>query len=551
MSFDILIRNGRVVDGTGNPWFKADVGIKDGKISAIGHMASANAGRVLDASDLIVCPGFIDMHSHSDMTPLINRECESFIRQGITTQVIGNCSFSSAPNSDKYRSLNETRSLFNIETGKVKQDWNTFDQYLRRMDGVATNIVTQVGSGALRIAVMGYEMRTPTKNELMEMKQLLAEAMEDGAFGMSFGPYPPAAYADTEELIELCKVVAKYGGIFSTHIRWDSATNFITALEEAIEIAEKSGCSMQVSHLASKYNAWGQNQKSLNLIAEAKAQGLDITTDHFTYVYGMAPMTVLLPDWAHEGGPEKIQERVGDPKIREKMKEYVLTEEKSYCHRSLAADGLWNMIRATGLRKNPENEGKTLQEISEERGTEPWTTVYDLIQEEGLPHPWVMGKVYREDEVRRVLKSPYCMVCSDGASLAPYGPLGVGKPHPRFYGTYPSLFRKYVRGETRKELLGDDGSKILTLEEAVKKCTSMPAQKLGLADRGVIRENAWGDIVVFDEEAIKDKMTYDNPHQYPEGIPYVLVNGVVVIDRGEHTGAFPGKALRGPGYKRQ
>ncbi|MFQ6075509.1 MAG: amidohydrolase family protein [Candidatus Bathyarchaeia archaeon] len=548
MSFDILIRDGRVVDGTGNPWFRADVGIKEGKIAAVGHLGSAKADRVIEASGLIVCPGFIDIHNHSDTTPLTNRNCESFVRQGVTTQVIGNCGTSAAPISEEYRHIVEARTN-NLDI--VRLDWNTFDQYLRRMDGVATNIVPQVGNGTLRIAVMGYEMRAPTKRELREMKQLLTGALEDGVFGMSFGPYPPAGYADTEELIDLAEVVAMYGGIFSTHIRGDSATTFIPAVREAIEIGERSGCPVQISHHASLYDAWGQNQQSLRLIEEAQGRGVDVTCDLHTYVYAAAGLTTLLPDWAHEGGPEKILERVSDPETREKMREFVLAEEKSYTHRSIAADGLWDKIRISRSRSSPGNEGKSLEKIGKERGTDPWTTVYDLLQEEGPPYQGIISKAYREDEVRRAIESPYSMVSSDGRSVAPYGPLGVGKPHPRYYGTFPSLFRKYVRGETRRELLGDEGARILTLEEAVRKSTSMPAQKLGLLDRGVIRENAWADVVVFNADTITDKATFVKPHQYPEGIAYVLVNGVVVIDEGEHTGALPGRTLRGPGYRKR
>lgn len=537
-----------MVDGTGNPWFRADVGIKDGRVAAVGDLGSVDADRAIGASGLVVCPGFIDIHNHSDTSPLVNRNCESFIRQGVTTQVIGNCGTSAAPISDEYRHIIEARTD-NLDI--VRLDWITFDQYLRRMDGVATNIVPLVGNGTLRVAVMGYEMREPTKKELGYMKRLLAEALEDGVFGISFGPYPPAGYASTGELIDLAEVVARYGGIFSTHVRGDSSTTFIPAVEEAIEIGERSGCRVQISHHASLYDAWGQNQRSLRLIEEAQGRGVDVTCDLHTYVYAAAGLTTLLPDWAHEGGPEKILERVSDPELRERMREFVLAEEKSYTHRSIAADGLWDKIRISRSRVSPGNEGKTLREISEERGTDPWTTVFDLLHEEGPPYQGIISEAYREDEVRRVMKSPYSMVSSDGQSVAPYGPLGVGKPHPRYYGTFPSLFRKYVRGETRRELLGDEGLRILTLEEAVMKSTSMPAQKLGLRDRGVIREDAWADLVIFNAETVADRATFDSPHRYPGGIAYVIVNGVIVIDEGEHTGALPGKALRGPGYKRR
>ncbi len=545
---DILIKEGTVADGTGKLPYKADIGIRASKITKIGSLDSARASKVIHARGLIVCPGFIDIHNHSDTSPIVNPKCESFIRQGVTTQVIGNCGTSAAPITDKYRHIQEARTE-DLELAKL--DWNTFAQYLKRVDSLATNIASLVGNGTLRIAVMGYDMRPPTKNELREMKQLLTEAMGEGAFGLSFGPYPPAGYADTRELIELCQVVSKHHGIFSTHIRGDSATTFIPAVKEAIEIGEKSGCPIQISHHASLYNAWGQNQQSLELIGEAQARGIDVTCDLHPYVYAAAGLTTLLPDWAHEGGPQNIQERLKNPEMREKMKEYVLTEEKSYTHRSLAADGLWSMIRITRSRSSPENEGKTIEEVSQVRETDPWAVVFDLLQDEGPPYQGIASKAYRDDEVRRVMRSPYSMVGSDGRSVAPYGPLVAGKPHPRYYGTYPTLFRKYVRGETRRELLGDEGAEILTLEEAIKKSTFTPARKLGLHDRGIIREKTWADVVIFDADMIADKATFDNPHQYPEGIHYVLVNGVVVIDLGEHTGALPGKALKGPGYKRK
>lgn len=536
MAFDLLIKNGKIVNGTGNPWFKADIGIKDGKIEKIGRLNSTDAEKIIDAKGLIVSPGFIDMHNHSDISVFFNPKLESAIRQGITTLVIGNCGSSLAPVNPA------TKDLFmkHIETflppdAELEVTWNTFKEYLSKLEEIemAANIAPLVGHGTIRIAVMGFDGREPTTEELNEMKKLVAEAMEAGAFGMSTGLiYPPGVYSKTEELVELCKVVAKYGGIYASHIRGEGDT-LVEAVKEAIYIGEKAGVPVEISHhKAAGKSSWGKTEETLKLMEEARERGVDVTCDQYPYRAGMTSLSTVLPPWVHVGGVEEMLRRLRDPKEREKIRRDI--EQGLPGWENFVADCGWEniYISSVATEKNKHLEGKNVAEIAKIKGKDELDAVCDLLLEEEGRVTIVLFMMDDEDIVR-VMKSPLQMVATDAWAVAPYGVLGAGKPHPRFYGTYPRVLGRYVREK-----------KVLTLEEAVRKMTSFPAQKLGLRDRGLILEGMWADVVIFDPAKIIDKATYQNPHQYPEGIEYVIVNGKIVIERGEHTGVLPGKILR-------
>ena len=532
MLLDIILKNGFVVDGAGNPKFRADVGVMDGKIVKIGGLGSSKADRVIDAKGLVVSPGFIDVHTHSDFELLANPRAESKIRQGVTTEVVGNCGMSAAPLRGEYAS--KTAKSIRDKYG-LTLDWSSFKEYFNRLEkqGVAVNIVSLVGHGNIRECVMDLENRPPTKEEMKEMKALVAQAMEEGAFGLSTGlVYPPGRFADTIELIELSKVVAKYGGIYASHIRGERET-LIEATREAIEIGEKAGVPVEISHHPAKIGAWGKSKETLKMIEDARARGVDVTCDLHTYSAGQTWLMALLPPWAQEGGPKKIIETLSDPEARERIKQDMVEEKfpgPGPC--GLVKRGMWNKLMLTYCEKNKDLIGKNFAEIAKIRGVDPFDAVFDILIEEETAG-MIVGFYYGVEDIRRVLEHPASMIGSDGYALAPYGILGKGKNHPRSYGTFPMVLARYVRER-----------KVLTLEEAVRKMTSLPAQKLGLRDRGLLREGMWADIVMFDSNRVLDKATYDEPYQYPEGIENVLVDGQVVIEESVHTGTLSGKVLR-------
>jgi len=525
--FDAVIRNAYIVDGTGNPWFEADIGIKSGKISEIGNLDFEDADRIINAKELMVCPGFIDMHSHSEYSLLANSKAESKIKQGVTTEVNGNCGDSPAPIEGMTAEAAEEAKEY-----KLNMDWSTLAEYLDKLErqGISLNVAQLVGHGTIRIAVMGHENRPPTREELNKMKELVAQAMEDGAFGMSTGLYYlPGGFADTAEVIELCKVVTKYGGIYTSHIRGEGDP-LIEAVTETIEIGEKANIPVQISHhKACGIENWGNVKKTLRMMEEARSRGLDITCDVYPYTACGADLISMIPNWAHEGGVNKLRERLRDSKIRERVKKE-MSEGLPGWESSVKQSG-WGRIKVIGWKEHKEFEGKTLAEIADLEGVDAFNLTFDLIMKKESPE--LVDLAMTEKDVCTVIKHPLSMVGSDGWALAPYGVLGESKTHPRSYGTFPRILRKYVRED-----------KVLTIENAIRKMTSLPAQKLGLRDRGTLREGMWADVVVFDPKRIADVATYENPHRYPEGIEHVLVNGEIVVDGGEHTGALPGKVLR-------
>jgi len=530
--YDLIIKGGKIIDGTGNPWFYGDIGVKDGKILKVGKLSFEDCKYLIDAENLVVCPGFIDMHSHSDLVPFINPYMESKVRQGVTTEVVGNCGFSAAPLNDFLKEeLLKTSPM--LREANVKLDWETMAEYMEKLEknGISLNIAPLVGHGTIRAFVLGYEKRKPSEDELEKMKLILAQSMRDGAFGMSTGLiYPPSCYADTEEIIELCKVVASHGGFYATHIRGEEH-QLLTSVKEAIEIGEKAKVPVEISHHKASGKAnWGKVKKSLKMIEEARSRGIDVTCDVYPYTAGSFGLDSLLPPHAHEGGVEKLVEKLKSLEFRRKLKNEMITGVGNW--RSAVTVLGWENIMIAYCKGHPEYEGKVISEIVKWKNLDPFDFVFDLIIEETASVSVVLFSMSEED-VRTVLKSPFSMVGSDSSARATYGILSAGKPHPRAYGTFPRVLGRYVREE-----------KVLTFQEAIRKMTSFPAQKLGLKDRGIIREGMWADIVIFNPQTVVDKATFTNPHQYPEGIEYVIVNGKIVLEKGEHTKEKPGKVLR-------
>jgi N-acyl-D-amino-acid deacylase len=522
MGYDILIECGRVIDGAGNPWFKADVGVVEDRIEAIGWLVGAEAETRINAEGLVVAPGFIDIHSHSDYNVLIDPRVESKVRQGVTTEVVGNCGSSAAPMNDDVRAYRERYIRARLPEG-FELNWETMGDYLSLIDstGASFNLIALVGQGTVRQNVMGFENREPTGSEMEAMKGLVAEAMEDGAWGMSTGLiYTPSVFANTDELVVLAKVVAGHGGIYCSHIRGEGET-LLDAVREAVEIGERACVPVEIAHFKASGKAhWGKTVGSLRLVGEGRQKGVDVTFDQYPYVASSTGLAALMPHWAQEGGADRLLERLRDPETRNKIKEGPATVTRD-----------WNSVLVASAKNHPQYEGKTIKEVAEVEDRDEMEAVFDLLLAEDAQVSIVSFGMSEED-VRRVMRSPYGMVGSDGSAVAPHGILGEGKPHPRYYGTFPRVLGYYVR----------EG--VLSLQEAVRKMTSAPAQRLGLRDRGLLREGFKADITVFDPAEVKDEATFIDPHRFASGIPYVVVNGVVVVDEGEHTGALPGKVLR-------
>jgi len=520
----LVIREGLIVDGAGNPWFKSDLEITGRKISHVGK-ASGSKAKVIDASGCVVAPGFIDIHSHSDLDILVNPKAESKVRQGVTTEVFPNCGSGPAPLKGEAVELvkDDLREL------GLSLNWSTMAEYMRRMErqGISLNVALLIPHGTLRACVLGFENRKPTKKEMEEMKTLTEQCMRQGAFGMCTGlRYVPGSYAETDEVVELLKVVGKYCGFYASHIRdeGDRGT-YPAAIAEAVEIGERAGVPVEVSHLkALGRRAWGKVKDALKIIDDARMRGVDVTCDMYPYNASGTGFMAWIPKWSHEGGFDKFLERLKDPELRRK----IIEETRAV----LDDRGGPESAVLTRFSPNRDYEGKTLKEISTMKSKDPVDVMLDLIVEAKGETP-VVNFNMMDDDVETVMRHPAVMFGTDGYSLAPYGVLSRGKPHPRSYGTYPRVLGRYVQDR-----------KLLTIEEAIRKMTSLPAQKLGLQDRGLIKEGMHADIVVFNPMTVRDKATFTDPHQYPDGVVYVIVNGAIVVEKGEHTGALPGKVLR-------
>jgi N-acyl-D-amino-acid deacylase len=537
MSYDLVIINGRIIDGTGNPWYESDVAIKNGKIALIGKANGGMDGKIIDAKGLIIAPGFIDAHSHSDSVTLFYRQMESTLVQGITTVVAGQCGSSIAPvNPDLIDELEKDWFSWLPEGFGFKISWNSFNEYLQEeeKEGLGTNVAHLVGHGTIRIACMGFEAREPTKGELDCMRNHTAEAMEAGAYGLSTGLiYPPGIFAKTEEIIEVCDVVARYGGVYDSHIRGEGKA-LMSSLNEAIEIGSKARIPVQISHhKAATKSLWGKSVDSLELLEKARNDGLDVTVDQYPYRAGSTSLATCLPPWAHEGGIERLLDRLRDEELRERMRNDI--EKGIPGWENFAGELGWDNVCVSSVKSdvNKPVEGKSLAEIREIRGDrDSFTSLFDLIlEEEGAVSMIIFAM--DEDDVQRIMRHPLQMVGTDSGSCSTEGFMRRGKPHPRGFGTYPRVLGRYVR-----EL------KILRLEDAIRKMTSFPAQRFGLNDRGLIKPGMWADIVVFDPKSVVDKATYQDPHQHPEGIEYVIVNGVLSVEKGRTNGNLNGRTLR-------
>jgi N-acyl-D-amino-acid deacylase len=526
-TFDLVIKNGIVIDGVKNESYKADIGIVGERINRIGDLRGAEGKTIIDAANRIVSPGFIDIHTHTDVEILVNRKAESKIRQGVTTELGGNCG--SSPFPMKQPPSDEEKRL--AEEADITIDWTDLNGFHAAIgsNGTAVNHATLIGQGTVRGFVMGDDQREPTADEMDQMKKLVAEAMKQGAFGLSTGlEYTPGGFAETDEIITLCRMVTEYGGLYASHIRSEDKA-VLEALGEAIHIAETAGLPLEIAHFkAVGKSNWWKLPLMIDLVERASERGLDVTADRYPYIAYSTGLTILYPQWALDGGLGQLIKRLKDAKIRQSMKAETLKKVAGYG---------WDKIVISNVNKkhNQWLIGKSIGEAAASKKADPYEFMCDLIidDESNVSH---IGFGMNEETTEMVLKHPLVMLGSDGSSLAPYGPLGEGKPHPRNYGTFPRFLGYYVRER-----------KLLPLPEAIKKVTSKPAAKLGLKDRGSLKQGHFADIVVFDPETIVDKATFIEPHQYPEGIDYVIVNGTTVIDHGRHTEKLPGKVLYGPG----
>jgi len=534
--YDIVVKNGKIIDGTGNPWYRSDIGIKDGKIAEIRPRIEGK--KEVNADGMVVCPGFIDMHSHTDFILPFFGSMESFMRQGITTCVVGMCGSSLAPlHPGKVEEFKRDASTFIPLFSDLDITWHTFKEYLKETEALEfpSNLVFFVGYENVRVAGgAAFEDRLPTAEELEKMKGYVKEAMEAGAFGMSTGLiYAPQVYAQTEEIIELAKVVAQYNGLYFSHIRGEGEEG-VEAVKEFINIVEKSGCrgGQIAHHKVSGKKFWGASKKTLQLIEEANDKGINVTLDQYPYKRGLSSLVTTLPPWAREGDLEEIVIRLKNPDNQERIKKEVIKDVKY--------EGWENWIKNNGFdrlyislvttKKWKDTEGKSISEITRIKGKkDDWETLFELLLDEELGVQITLESM-GEDDIRRIMTSKYQMVGTDGLGI-PHDP-GLGMFHPRFYGTYPRILGKYVREE-----------KVLTLEDAIRKMTSFPAQRLGLQDRGLLKENIWADIVIFDPDTVVDKATYEEPHQFPEGIIHVIVNGEIVVENGKQLKRYPGKVL--------
>ncbi len=536
---DILIRNGSILDGTGKVPFKGDVGITQKRITEIAERISRDAAEIIDASGKVVSPGFIDIHSHNDTALPFDNRLESMIRQGVTTSVIGNCGYSLAPvNEDRIEMMKKEIDLFTPPGQDLEITWRTFEQYLDTLENnkTAMNIVPLVGFGAVRIAMgPAYENRKPSSDEMAAMKQLVKEAMEAGAFGLSTGLiYAPQVYAETLEVLELAKVVAEYGGLYFSHIRGEGET-LIRAVKELIAIVEESGCrgGQIAHHKVAGRPFWGASKTTLKMIAEANERGLMIACDQYPYNRGATSLITVLPPWVHEGGIDAILENLKDHSSRERIRKDIESGIEGW--ENMINESGWDGIYISSVKteKWAGVEGFSLASISETRDyADPADMLFELLLDEKGEVGMTMESMGDED-IHRIMKSTYTMVGTDGEGVAPTGVLGYGKPHPRFYGTYPRILGKYVREEGH-----------LSLEEAIWKTSGFPAQQLGLDERGRIQEGMIADIVVFNSETVIDNATFMDPHQFPEGILEVIVNGTRVVADGKQSDELPGVILR-------
>ncbi|MGV9205828.1 MAG: N-acyl-D-amino-acid deacylase family protein [Promethearchaeia archaeon] len=539
MDLDILIKNAFLVNGLGEktpykPWVKKNIGIKEEKIVKIGENDISEANETINADGLIASPGFIDIHSHSDPFLVRNSKAESKIRQGVTTEVTGNCGLSVAPIEGGIKS----RGFFPKEAELKNRSMN---EYMRKLEdnGVSVNVAPLVGHGNIREKVMGHTLENPSKKELNEMKELLRKNFKHGVWGMSTGLiYPPGSFAETNEIRELCKIVEAEDGVHHAHIRGQGG-RMISAIKEVLNIVKETDVSLHILH----HKGMGDNNASkvkytLSMIDDLITEGKDITLDMYPYTVGQGGLAMFLPSWVQEGGSSKLVERLKDSENREKLKRQMREPQLIEGYQSYASDlgweKCWDHIIICRASENEELAGKSIAE-AKPKGQDPAEFVFDLLIQEGGEVTVIIPDMIDIDDkyLQMVLRHPNCMFGSDGYALAPYGEFSEGLPHPRSYGAFPKVLSEFIRER-----------RLFSWEEGIRKMTSLPAQFLGIENRGIIKEGYYADIVLFDPKTVLDKATFMGPHKYPEGINYVIVNGTITIKDGKHTGALTGKVLR-------
>lgn len=530
VTYDIVIRNGKIVDGTGNPWFYGDVAVNDDRIVGVGRIPPGDAKLEIDAKGLVISPGFIDIHSHSDFLLLEDGNAQSKIRQGVTTEILGE-----GNSAGPYQGKLAPRTV-KIDGKPTK--WTTLGGYFDAVDraGIATNVASYVGIGTVWRCVMGNSFDRPTSEQIEQMKALVDEAMQDGALGLSSQVMmPPGSLATTDDIVELCKVVAKHGGIYSTHIR-NEGTGVFASIREAIEIGERAGVGVDVIHLKiadEKY--WGRMNEVVALFEAARNRGLNVQANVYPYTRGNNNLVSIIPPWAHEGGRSELLKRLKDPDQRKRLKRDIRSGVPGWYNHYTAVGGDWGRML---ISANNTFKGLTMDRVMAIRtkGKNPQPDLLDELFDFLIEQNGSVSTVYAhhtDKDMTLALSQPWCSVGSDGSAYAIVGPLRRGNPHPRNFGTFPRVLGVYVR-----EL------KLLRLEDAVRKMTSLNASKVGIRDRGVLRAGSFADITIFDADRAIDKATYTEPFQYCEGIEYVIVNGTIVLQKGRHTNARPGRALR-------
>jgi N-acyl-D-aspartate/D-glutamate deacylase len=520
--YDLVLRNGTVVDGSGNPWFVGDVAVRGDRIVAVGRVPQA-ARREIDVKGLVVAPGFIDMHSHSDFVLLEDGAAQSKIRQGVTTEVLGE-GLSAAPSRGKMARRN--------------RKWPTLAAYFDELgrSGVSVNVASYVGLDNVRLCVMGDSFDRPTAAQMDEMKDLVDEAMKDGAFGLSsLLAMPPGSLFTTDDIVELCKVVRKHRGIFSSHIR-NEGDGVLDSVKEAIAVGERADVPVDVIHIKiADRKFWGHMDEVIALIEAARKRGVNVQANIYPYTRGSNDLASIIPPWAHEAGTSAMLERLKDPKQRERLKKDIRDGLPGWYNHYTAVGGDWSRMLVSGKGRY---EGLTMDRVlavrtkGKEPAPDPLDVLFDILIEEGGSVPTVYEH-HTEKDMNLALSQPWCSIGSDGLAFATEGALRRGVPHPRSFGTFPRVLGVYVRERG-----------LLRLEDAVRKMTSLNAAKLGIMNRGLLRSSNYADITVFDPARVMDRATYNEPFHYPEGIEYVVVNGQVVLERGQHTGKRPGRVLR-------
>jgi dihydroorotase/N-acyl-D-amino-acid deacylase len=535
--YDLIISNGTVIDGSGKPRFNADVGIKGDRIARIGSLRGATATRTLDAHGMIVAPGFIDMLGQSEQYVLIDPRAMSKVMMGVTTEITGEGE-SIAPVND--RILKEQED-FNLRY-KLTVDWRTLGQYFNRLEkqGAGINLGTFVGATQVREYVIGYDDRAPTPGELEQMKKLVADAMKDGALGVSTSlQYVPARFARTDEIVELAKVAHQYGGIYISHQR-SEANAIDDSMKEVFEIARRANIPAEIWHFKTAYQKnWGRMPEMLRRIEDARKQGLKITADVYPYVAGSTSLSACLPPWALEGGTDKMVARLKDAETRRRLKSEISNDAKDWENIYLGSGGPGGILIGSVVNRELDNwQGKRVSEIAAAQKKDPMDALFDFI----IADHGQTGAIFfmmQESDMEAALKSPLVSICTDSGARATDGPLAGSKSHPRGWGTYPRILGRYVRDQN-----------LISLELAIHKMTGLPAANVGLKERSLVREGYFADITIFDPRTVIDRATFEDPNQYPVGINYVIVNGQLEVDNGKRTPALAGRPLRGPGFGR-